>query len=65
MIPGGKRLPVSRRAVVSATDQVRAANGYPNNPDPLAPARGVAYGLLLAGGMWLGVFLVLLIAFRT
>jgi len=40
-------------------------NGYPDNPDPLAPAHGVMVGLVLAGGFWLLIFLVLLVAFRT
>lgn len=40
-------------------------NGYPDNPDPLAPARGIRNGLLMAAGFWLTVFVVLLVAFNT
>lgn len=38
-------------------------NGYPE--DPLGPVKGVRNGLILAGGFWLVVFVVLLIAVRT
>lgn len=40
-------------------------NGYPADPDPLAPAKGIRNILLLSAGFWLVVFVVLQIAFRT
>jgi len=40
-------------------------NGYPEDPHPLAPARGIRNGLVLAGGFWLLIFVVLLVACRT
>jgi hypothetical protein len=40
-------------------------NGYPADPHPTLPLRGVRNALVLAGGFWLLVFLVLLVAFRT
>lgn len=40
-------------------------HGYPEDPHPLAPARGIRNGLILAGGFWLVVFVLLLLARST